>query len=344
MAKPRSRQKDWAWQAYRGIENCIFPSFTPDFQSLDEEGIRHDVRQSIAHGFASTVCAVETGLSFEEAKRMVAIVADEAKGRILVSVNLIFDSIDQNVEMVRHCASVGCQSALLGYPFHFYPQDADAIYQASKRVAEAADVAILLYPSHKFNFGRLDPMGFPLSVIDRCLEIDNVVAVKMGLLEPGFIHEVYRRYNDWVVIEFPWERWWPLLRQNYKMQFAGAGAYELFQSPEKPLLVQYFNHLLADEMDAAMDIYWRLTPARMTFEQQFMPTQALGSYHWPQQKYYQFLTGGNGGYTRQPVMKLLQHELDDAKRAVRALGIEPTDDDALFYEGRANRARRVGRG
>ena len=341
MAKPRSRQKDWAWQAYRGIENCIFPSFTPDFQSLDEEGIRHDVRQSIAHGFASTVCAVETGLTFEEAKRMVAIVADEAKGEILVSVNLIFDSLDQNVAMVRHCAEVGCQSALLGYPFHFHPKDADEIYQASRRVAEAADVAILLYPSHKFNFGRLDPMGFPLSVIDRCLEIDNVVAVKMGLLEPGFINEVYRRYNDWVVIEFPWERWWPLLRQNYRMQFAGAGAYELFQSPERPLLVQYFNHLLADEMDAAMDIYWRLTPARMTFEQQFMPTQALGSYNWPQQKYYQFLTGGNGGYTRQPVMKLLQHELDDAKRAVRALGIEPTDDDTLFYEGRANRARRL---
>jgi 4-hydroxy-tetrahydrodipicolinate synthase len=334
-AIPTSAQKQWAWTHYKGIENCIFPSFTADFKALDEAGIRHDVRQSIAHGFVSTVCAIETGLSFDEVQLMLAIVADEAKGKILVSVNLICDTLDQTVEMMRHAERVGCQSALLGYPFHFRPDSADDIVRFSQKVCEAAGVNVLVYPSHKFNFGRLDPMGFPLAVIDRLLQIDNVVAVKMGLLEPGFIHEVYRRYNDHVVIEFPWERWWPLLRAQYKLQFAGAGAYELFQSPDKPLLVQMFNHLLADEMEDAMALYWRLTPVRMTFEQQFLPTQALGSYHWPQQKYYQFLTGGNGGYTRQPVMKLLQHELDDAKRAVQAIGIEPTDDDALFYQGRA---------
>ena len=39
----------------KGLENIIIPSFTPDLSELDEEGIRWDVRQSIKHGFFSTL-------------------------------------------------------------------------------------------------------------------------------------------------------------------------------------------------------------------------------------------------------------------------------------------------
>ena len=88
-----------------------------------------------------------------------------------------------------------------------------------------------------------------------------------------------------------------------------------------------------------MEIYWRLTPVRMTFEKQFMPSQMLGTYHWPQQKYYQWLVGGNGGYTRQPVMRLNQHEMDDARNALRAIGIQPRENDEEFFVGRVNFAK-----
>ena len=43
--------------------------------------------------------------------------------------------------------------------------------------------------------------------------------------------------------------------------------------------------------DEAMEIYWMLTPARVIFEQQFMPTSMLGTYNWTQQKYYQWCVG-----------------------------------------------------
>ena len=85
-----------------------------------------------------------------------------------------------------------------------------------------------------------------------------------------------------------------------------------------------------------MEIYWKLAPARQIFEQQFNATVMSGTYNWTMQKYYQWCVGGNGGFTRQPAMKLHQHELDMTKMAFRMIGISPREPDAEFYQGRQN--------
>ncbi|MCU0495390.1 MAG: hypothetical protein MUD01_27695, partial [Chloroflexaceae bacterium] len=230
---------------------------------------------------------------------------------------------------------VGCDMALIGYPPAYYPASPDEVLRATRQMCEATALPLVVYPSHKYNFGRFHPSGFPLELLERMVEIENVVAVELALLEPGFIFECFRRIGQAVPVNCPWERWVPLLVNTYKQQWMGPGAYELFQSPEKPYLVDYFTLLLQGETDQAMEIYWRLTPVRMTFEKQFMPTQAIGTYHWPQQKYYQWLVGGNGGYTRQPVMRMYQHDMEDARNALRAIGIAPREDDNEFFVGRA---------
>jgi 4-hydroxy-tetrahydrodipicolinate synthase len=333
--------KRWAKEHLRGIENCIFPSFDPALEELDEEGIRLDVRQSIAHGFTSSLLTSEAGMTLAEAKRFLEIAVDEAGNDIRIAITLLRDTHEQNIELARHAQAVGAHGALLGFPFSFYPEQAEEVYTATREICDAAsELPLMLYATHKFNFGRFHPSGWPLDVLERTAAIPNVVGLKIGLLEPGFIEEAFARVGDRLVIQFPWERWWPLAVRNFGLQFAGAGAYELFQSPEKPYLVDCFNLLLDGRYDEAKEIYWRLTPARLVFEKQFMPTQMIGTYHWPQQKYYQWLTGGNGGYTRQPVMKMLQPELDECRGALRAIGIEPTSSpDAEFFLGRANVAR-----
>jgi len=340
MQVHRSEMKKWAKQQLRGIENCTFPSFTPDLLELDEEGIRHDIRQAVKHGFVSTLLTLEAGVTFDEAKRFVTIATDEAKDKIGVGVTLIFNSIEQNIAMAQHAAKAGAHTALLGYPFTFYPQTPEEIYEVSKRVCDAApDLAIVLYPSHKFNFGRFHPCGFPFDILERIADIENVVSCKFGLLEPGFIGEAFDRLGDKVVVQFPWERWWPMLTKHFKLQYAGAGAYELMQSPEKPYVTNMFRLLLEGKRDEALEIYWRLTPARLVFEKQFMPTQMIGTYHWPQQKYYQWLVGGNGGFTRQPCMKMVQYEMEEARGALRAIGINPSENDAEFFVGRVQYAK-----
>lgn len=337
MATKKSDLKKWAKENMVGVENCLFPSFSPDLSELDEDGIRWDVQQSIRHGFFSTLCAAESGLTFEEAKRFVEIVADEARGKIFVSVTLLFDSFEQNMEMLQHAERVGCHTVLLGYPANFYPKTEDEIYRVTKEMCDATNLAVVLYPSPHYNFQRLHPSGFPLDALSRMADIENVVAIKVG--EPGLIAECVRRFGDKILVACPVERWLPMMVLAFKQQWIGAGCYEVFQSPEKPYLVEYFKLLREGKVDAAMEIYWKLTPARVIFEQQFNPTAMLGTYNWTQQKYYQWCVGGNGGLTRQPSMKIHQHEMDATKMAFRMIGIEPREPDEEFYVGRMNYAK-----
>jgi len=337
MAIKKSELKKWAREHMVGVENCLFPSFSPDLSKLDEDGIRWDVQQSIRHGFFSTLCAAESGLTFEEAKRFVEIVADEARGKIFVSVTLLFDSFEQNMEMLQHAERVGCTTVLLGYPANFYPKTEDEIYRVTREMCDSTNLAVVLYPSPHFNFERLHPSGFPLDALSRMADIENVVAIKVG--EPGLIAECVRRFGDKILVACPVERWLPMMVLAFKQQWIGAGCYEVFQSPEKPYLVEYFRLLREGKVDAAMEIYWKLTPARVIFEQQFNPTAMLGTYNWTQQKYYQWCVGGNGGLTRQPSMKIHQHEMEATKMAFRMIGIEPREPDEEFYVGRMNYAK-----
>lgn len=286
MTREKSMMKQWAKENLKGVENTLFPSFTPDMKALDEEGIRLDVRQSIKHGFFSTMCATEVGLTLDEAKQFVAIAADEAGDDILVTIALILDSFEDNMDLMLHAEKAGVDGVLLGYPPSFHPISAEEVFEVSRRFCEATNMHVTLYPSPHFHFNRFHNSGFPLELLDRLADIDNVVAMKAG--ELGLFTDAHRLVGDRILVGSPVERQVPTLIRGFGMQWMGAGCYEVFQSPEKPYLVDYFNLLLEGKSDEAMKIYWKLTPARVTFEQQFSQTVMTGTYNWHQQKFYQY--------------------------------------------------------
>jgi 4-hydroxy-tetrahydrodipicolinate synthase len=328
-----SSLKTWAREHMIGVENTTMPSFTRDLAELDEAGIRHDVRMAKRHGFFSTLAATETGLTFEEQKRFVSIVRDEAGDEILVSTTLLQDSFEKQAAMLAHAEKVGVHAVLLGLPANFHPSSSREVLDALAPLIESTKLAVVLYPSPHFNLQRLHPSGYPLDILDTLASFDQVVSIKCG--EMGLFEECYRRVGQKVMVQTPVERFLPNAVLRYGQQWMGAGCYEVFQSPEKPYLVDMMRLLREGNVDAAMDIYWRLTPARMTFEDQFNKTVMLGTYNWTLQKYYQWCVGGNGGFTRQPAMKPHQHEMEATKMAFRMIGIVPREPDAEFYVGRA---------
>ncbi len=337
MSIAAAERKAWAGETLVGVQNITFPSFTPDMSELDEEGIRLDVRQAKAHGFFGTLCACETGLSFAEAKQFVSIVADEAGDELVVAVTLLLDSLQRNHALALHAAGAGADLLQVGFPPNYYPDDAQQIYQTLHALSVATDLGIVLYPSPHYNLERFHPSGFPLDVLERMAELDNVVAVEAG--EPGLAADMIQRFGGRLLINNPIERHLPLMVQAAGQQYIGPGCYESLQSPEQRNVVDYFALLRDGKTEAAMDIYWKLTPARGLFEAKMMPTAMLGCYHWPLQKYYQWLVGGNGGYTRQPCMKLHQFEMEPIKFTLMQMGIVPRQPDEEFYLGRANLAR-----
>jgi 4-hydroxy-tetrahydrodipicolinate synthase len=331
-----SELKKWAKEHMRGLENITIPSFTPDFSALDEEGIRHDVRQAIQHGFFSTICAAEVGLTFDEAKRFVEIVADEAKGKILVSTTLMFNSLEQNIEFARHAQKAGCHCALLGYPPTFFPKGDEEIYSVVKEICDAApNLGIVLYAYHNPNFQRVHPTGFPLQLLEKLADIPNVVAMKIGSGDPLFIYECFERCGNKILVNHPHPGLAPILVSKYGEQWAGGILYEMFQSPDKPYAVDYFNLLLQGHPDEAMKLYRRMKPGMAILEQVTM----MGTYHWSLFKFIQWCVGGNGGLTRKPVYKMFLSLMMGIKQAFTAMGITPPENEEEFFVGRANYAK-----
>ncbi|MBD3240033.1 MAG: hypothetical protein GF331_05560 [Chitinivibrionales bacterium] len=340
MSATGTNLKAWAREHLKGVENTLFPSFSPDLKHLDEDGIRWDVRQSIAHGFFSMMCATETGLTLDEAKRFVAIAADEARDRIVVTTSLILNNFDENMELMEHAEKAGVRGVLLGYPPTFHPDDEEVIFTVTKRFSDATKMHITLYPSPHFNFTRFHPSGFPPNVLVRLAELPNVVAMKVG--EMGLFADVHRLVGDKLLVGCPVERYVPLLIKGFDMQWMGAGCYEVFQSPDKPYLVEYFNLLLQGKVEPAMELYWKLAPMRNIFEQQFNQTVMSGTYNWHQQKFYQWCVGGNGGLTRQPAMKLHPWEADAIRMGFYAIDIPVREPEEEFWVGRVNYAKMHG--
>ena len=334
MSGHKSEMKAWAHENLVGAENIVYPSFTPDLSELDEDGIRWDVQQSIRHGFFSTLCAVETGMRFDEIERMVEIVADEGRGKILVSLVLLVDNFEKSMALLRHAEKVGCHAVTMGFPTNYYAQDLEQAYQAGRAMIEATGMAVTVYPSPHFGFGRFHPSGYPASLIARFAELPNVVACKVG--EPGLVADITRLCGDSILISNPVERFLPVMVKSCNMQWIGAACYEYMQSPEKPYVIDYFRMLRQGRWREGMEIFWKLEPIRALFESHHMPTSMSGTYNWPLQKYYLWLVGGNGGWTRQPCMKIHARETEPYKRALRAIGIEPNENDEEFYYGKMN--------
>jgi 4-hydroxy-tetrahydrodipicolinate synthase len=337
----RGDRKAWAADTFRGLENTIVPSFTPDFRNLDEAGIRWDVRQSVAHGFFSIMCACETGLKLDEAQRFLTIVCDEAAGRVLVAFTLLFDSLEDNIAMLRHAEQAGATHAMVGYPTVFHPRRTDDVYRATAAMCEATDLGIVLYASEKFDHERFHPSSVPWELYDRLVTIPNAVGLKVGFMDPAMAFECFERYHEDVQVNIgnaAMLGYWPILRKRYRVQWGGPGIWEFWQSPEKPFVVEYADHVNHGRIDEAMSVYWHIAPATALARSMIaaLPGRDTGLYGWPVVKYIIWSVGGNGGLTRKPAMRLTQPEIMGRKKMLHALGIPPREPDEEFYVGRVN--------
>ncbi len=338
MAVTRGERKAWARDALVGLENALMPSFSADLTELDEEGIRWDVQQAIAQGFFSTMCAVETGLTTQEAKRFISIVCDEARGKILVSFTLLNNSFHESLELLQHAEQAGCSHALLGYPASFRPRSTDEIYEKTAMLAEATSLGLVMYASDKFDFARFHPSQIPFEAYDRIADLPNVVSLKVGFGDPAMAFEAFERFGDRVLVNVgtPWLLGlFPMLREKYGAQWFGGGAWEMWQSPDKPYLVEYHRAVMDGRLAEARSIYWRIAPATQIMMGSIARGGDAGMYHWPFGKYVSWSVGGNGGAMREPQQRLSPMMMHSRKMALKAIGIEPAENDAQFWVGRA---------
>lgn len=334
MQYSRAEAKQWAAAHWRGVCNVIMPSFSVDLQRLNEAAIRHDVRRNIELGFWGALLVSECGTTLDEYRRFMEIAVDEAKGRHHFLIHGTFDTREQIIAMAKAGEAIGVTGILLGHPNSFYPRSDDELYGHLSGVANATQLAVCLFATVQMNLGRLHPSGYPPKVLLRCAGIPNVVAVKYEVGRPGIAGDL----EFWKMIRGtgllfsdPLEAHSPLTVEMFGQQWMGTSNYEYWGGA----VPEYFKLLLEGKSERAMEIYWRINPARqarVAIQTTFAGANFIHRYLW---KYQGWLHGYNGGPMRQPVMKLNDSQMRTVREPLLKSGFKLADEDALdFYRGR----------
>jgi dihydrodipicolinate synthase/N-acetylneuraminate lyase len=334
MQYSRADAKEWAASHWRGVCNVIMPSFSADLQRLNEAAIRHDVRRNIELGFWGALLVSECGTTDAEYRRFMEIAVDEAKGRQHFLIHGTFDTREQIIAMAKTGEDIGITGILLGHPNSFYPRTEEELYGHLETVANSTRLGVCLFATVQMNLARFHPSGYPPGVLARAADLPNVVAVKYEVGRPGIAGDL----EFWkmirgkrVLFSDPLEAHSPLTVEMFGQQWMGTSNYEYWGGA----VPQYFKLLLEEKTAAAMQIYWKINPARqarVAIQTTFAGANFIHRYLW---KYQGWLHGYNGGPMRQPVMKLNDSQMRTVREPLLKSGFELADEDAVaFYTGR----------
>lgn len=338
----RTEAKAWTKANLIGLEAPVFPSFSPDLSELDEDGIRYDVNHIIANGMVSILIAPEgTGMTREEVLRFIKIVNEEAKGRVHTSVSAVLNTTEENIEIMNYHAKCGGSMAMLGHPMLYDPASVEELFRHYKYMCDNTDLALVFYPG-RLKVKRWDATGFPRELYTRIADIPNVAAMKMpGGCSLTQTIECIHLMGDRICVADPMPSSWFATITKFGQQWAGAGPFYGSQTPENPRNVNLFNALYRGDMEEAFRIHYEMLPnaeaSAMAFNNVNYPeTGILVAFV---DKYCHWCCGGNGGLLRQPTGRLYDYQRQAIRAGLRAIGIEPRENEEEYFVGRMNYAK-----
>src|SRR5262245_58776001 len=231
-AYKRTEARDWAREKLVGAVNCIIPSFSGDLTRINERAIRHDVRLSIEHGFIGSLGVSEVAITLPEYLDFLHIMVDEAHGRLVITHHASWSTLAQNIEAIKGAEAAGAEFVLLSYPPNFYPETEQEVYDYTKAVCDATNLAVILFPMYLWGFGtRIHPSDIPASLIRRLInDCPNVAAIKAEGGFPSIQHviECHRLFGKEVVISMPIEGDFIPLAQLIPIQLSATSDHEYY--------------------------------------------------------------------------------------------------------------------
>jgi 4-hydroxy-tetrahydrodipicolinate synthase len=324
----RADRKAWAREHFKGFENILLPSFTPDLKNLDEAGIRLDVRKSIEHGFFSTL-APAIALTPAEYRRFLEICVDEAKGRISIAVaGEGGETGPMGRQLLKDAEAIGASHMILSLPPTGSAQD---LIRYGTEMSEATNMGIYLWMAQIHDFKRFHPSRIPFEVFDALADLPNIIALKVGDPDPATIFHLFDRYNERMLIGALMPNIMPIAVKAFGQQWSGAFTIEALQTPEHRHAVDFFDALRDGRCEPAMKLYWdKVAPAFGAMMKMMGPLMPAGGHPWEHLKAYQFLGGMNGGRMRPDphqtnLPPLTAKDVDGPRGLFRQLGMNPTD-------------------
>ena len=138
--------QDAARSPFNGSYTALITPFTNS--RVDEAAFRNLVDFQIDNGTHGLVPVGTTGesptLSHEEHDRVVEMCIDQAAGRVPVIAGAGSNSTAEAVRLAKHAAAAGADGVLIVSPYYNKPTQ-DGLYRHFTAVAEAVDVAVIVY-------------------------------------------------------------------------------------------------------------------------------------------------------------------------------------------------------
>jgi 4-hydroxy-tetrahydrodipicolinate synthase len=331
----RNEAREWARANLVGVVNCTIPSFTTDLAHINERAIRHDTRLAIEHGFVGTLGVSEVSISLAEYLDFLRIIKDEAGDRLIVTHHASWSNLEENLRAIKGAEDAGAEFVLLSYPPNFYPETENDIYEYTRAVCDATNLAVMLFPMMLWGFSsRIHPSDIPVTVLRRLIDdCPNVAAIKA---EGGFpsiqsVIECDRLFGKEVVISMPIEGDLIPLSQLMPIQLSATSDHEYFGA----MIPRVFNLLREKKYDEATAIYWQLQPARRT--KGALAPLMHGGYFINRQawKFQGWLQGYNGGPLRMPTQRIHDPQMLALRKGLLDSGLAPSMDPFRdFFVGR----------
>lgn len=331
----RRDARAWARDHLIGCSSVTIPSYSADLKSLNERGIRHDIAMSKELGFKFTLLCAEVDITPEENAQHTAWARDTAGSQFGLFFHAAFASLAENIRAVKLSEKTGADIVLLSYPSQFWPTTEQEIYDYTRQFCDATDLAVMLFPIPLWGFERIHPAGMSVPLVRKLLDdCPNIVAIKseQGFPLPAGICEMYHHFRDEVVISCPIEGDAIPLMSLMKLQFSGTSNTQWMSS----YYPRAFELARKGEWEAAMELYWKVNPARQAngaaAQSYAAGTGMLNRTMW---KYQDWLAGFNGGPLRGAAMRAPDRFMKSLRQGLAACGLPVTSDpDSAFIVGR----------
>ncbi|WP_421889299.1 dihydrodipicolinate synthase family protein [Marinoscillum sp.] len=253
-------------------------------------------------------------LSWEEIRLLNSFVTQKVKAidpnNIMIVADPLHCSTRVSIEFARHAQEIGADLISIINREKFYSEE--QIYRHYKMIADAVEIGILIHEM-PFLSGYGGPIvNWPISLLDRVVDIPNVIAVKEDAKDDAFSRQVIEKIKDRaaIVISGGGKRQW--------LQFAEVGCqswlngigvfdprlaskfWEYYQAGNKNAYMRIINEVEVPFFEQGVKKYgWHLTiKAAM---------EALGVIH---------------RYERMPLMELNPEQATDVKRLIESLPID----------------------
>lgn len=331
----RSDARAWAREHLVGCSAVTNPSYSADLSKLNELGIRHDIELAKKLGYSYTLLCAEVAITPEENAQFTSWARESGGKDFGLFFHAAFGTLAENIRAVKLAEKAGADIVLLSYPPQFWPTTEQEIYDYTKQFCDATDLAVMLFPIPLWGFERVHPAGMSVEFVRRLLkDCPNIVAIKseQGFPLPAGICEMYHHFREEVVISCPIEGDAIPLMSLMKLQFSGTSNTQ-WMSDYYP---RAFALARKGEWEAAMDLYWKVNPARnangAAAQSYAGGTGVLNRTMW---KYQDWLAGFNGGPLRAPAMRVPDRFMKQLRQGLIASKLPVTDDpDSQYIVGR----------